>query len=144
MKIHAIYCVFAVDYSKKENLIITESKDRILFPIREIENPRHLHNEIHYNLQSFFKKTTYNPEILKNINFSHLDIQNDLVYKYLEDKPSTNIDLEKDILLLCGAILESPYDLESLEWKKFDFVKSFSDMDITNSVIDFVVEKSIL
>jgi hypothetical protein len=145
MKIHAIYCVFTSDKTKKENLIISENKDDIFFPIKEIEHPRYLHNEMHYNFQSLFKKTTYNPEILKNINFSHVDIQNDLIYKYLQEKQIENLfDIQKDLFLLCCAIVETKYELDSCFWKNFKFVKSFTDMDIISSIVDFAIEKSIL
>lgn len=145
MKIYALYCVFAVDYKKKENLIISEKNNKILFPIKEIEHPRYIHNEAYYNLQCFFKKTSYNPELLKNINFTHIDIQNELIYKYLDNKKLDNkFDINNDIFLLCCAIVETPYELDSYFWNNFKFVKSFADMDCVNSIVDFSIEKSIL
>jgi hypothetical protein len=146
MKIYAIYCIFTADQKQKENFIVSQSPDSIIFPIKEIEHPRHLHNEIHYNLQNLFKRTTYNPELLKNISFTHIDIQNDLVYKYLDNLNANNVlDINNDIFVLCCAILENRYELEtSNHWTNFKFVKSFTDMDCVNSIVDFAIEKSIL
>lgn len=145
MKIHALYCVFTLDEIKKENLVISERDDKVLFPIVEIENPRYLHNEIHYNLQKLFTRTTYNPDILANINFTYMDIQNEFVYRYLEEKELTkSFDVDNDVFILCCAIIESPYGLDKYHWEKFKFIKSFTDMDAVNSIVDLAIEKSIL
>lgn len=145
MKIYALYCVFTLDQLKKENLVISQKEDSVIFPIVQIEHPRHIHNEMHYNLQKLFTKTTYNPEILANINFTNMDIQNKFVYRYLEEKNLANFfDLDNDIFILCSSILENPYKLEGYFWSSFKFIKSFADMDSVNSIVDFAIEKSLL
>lgn len=145
MKTYAMYCVFTADHLKKENLVISQKKEEIVFPIIQIEHNRHLHNEAHYNLQSFFQKTTYNPEILKSINFTYSDVQNNLIYKYFEEKKLDNIfDLDNDIFCLYAAVLENPYPLASLFWEKFIFIKSIQNMNSINAIVDFVIERSVL
>jgi hypothetical protein len=142
--IYAIYCVLSIDHVKKENLIISKNKDKIEFPIFKIEHTRLLHNELRYNIQKILLSKTYDSDIIKNIAFSYIDIQNDLITKYIEQYYSEEFNLDNDLFIFCGMIMERAYPLMDFEWKKFDFVKSFSNLDLINSIIDFTVQKSVL
>lgn len=143
-KIYSIYCVLTIDHVRKENLLVSANKNKIEFPIFEINYPRSLINELRYNVQNLFIDKTYNKDVIKNISFSYTDIQNELILKYLEETYTDRFDLDKDIFVFCAAILDIAYPLNNFEWFKFNFVKSISGMDATNSIIDFTIEKSII
>lgn len=144
--IFVAYCVLSIDHSKKENLIISSSKDKIEFPLVKIEHPRSLHNEIRYHLQSMLLNNTYDKDIIKKIAFSYIDIQNELLMKYMENfySDDTRFDLNNDIFILVNIIMEKTYTLNHYEWHKFEFTKSIIGMDLTTSIIDFTIQKSIL
>lgn len=142
--IFSIYCILSVDHLKKENLVISSSKDGLKFPIYKIQYPRMLHNEMRYNMQSMLMPNTYNIDLIKNISFSYIDIQNELILHYIEKNYNEDVDVNKDVFIFSSTILDKIYPLNGLYWYKFDFVKSLTDMDLDNSIIDFVVQKSIL
>jgi len=142
--IYAIYCLLSADHDKKENFIVSENSESVEFPMFKIEHPKLLRNELRYNLQTIIDTKSYSIDYIKNISFSLIDIQNELIIKYLEDRYPKGIDLDNDIFILCANIFEKPVLLNRYEWKKFNFVKSLSDMDIISSIIDFTVEKSII
>lgn len=142
--IYSLHCILTIDHTKKENLIVSSSKTEISLPIFKIEHPRLLHNELRYNIQNILLDKTYNSDVIKNIAFSYIDIQNELVLQYMEKYHSDNCDLNNDIFIFCGMIMENIYPLNGFEWQKFEFVKSLTNMDIITSIVDFTVQKSIL
>lgn len=143
-KVFGVSCILSVDHKKKENLIVSCKKENIAFPIFEIEHPRLLWNELRYNIAELFFDNTYNKELIKNITFSYTGIQNELIFQYIESLNDSKYDLEKDIFVLSCIILEEPYDIKNYYWNRFKFVKSFQDMDLFNSIIDFIIQKSVL
>lgn len=142
--IYGIYCILSIDHNKKENLIVSTNENTIEFPIFRIEHPRLLYNELRYNLQNILLKQAYDAEAIKKIHFCHIELQNEIVLKYIEDNYSEKYDLNNDMFVLCAAIIEEPYNLNLFQWKKFQFAKSLLDMDLITSIIDFTIEKSIL
>lgn len=142
--LYGIYCILSIDHNKKENLIISTNDDTIAFPIFKIEHPRLLYNELRYNLQNILLKQAYNAEAIRKISFCHIELQNEIVLKYIESNYSEKYDLDKDMFVLCATIIEEPYNLNLFQWKKFKFAKSLLDMDLVTSIIDFTIEKSIL
>lgn len=144
--IFVVYTILSIDHVKKHNLIVSSAKDRIEFPIYKIEHPRSLHNEIRYNLQTMLLDKTYDKEIISKISFSYIDVQNELVLKYMENFYSDDerFDTNNDIFILVNIIIEKPYPLSQFEWRKFDFAKSITNMDLVTSIVDFTIQKSIL
>lgn len=142
--IYCIYCILAFDHNKKENLIVSSSKERIELPIFKIDHPRSLSNELRYNIKNILLEKTYNKDIIKNISFTYTDIQNDLILGHIEKNYKDQYNLDEDIFIFCGVILENLYPLNNFEWYKFDFIKSIADMDSVTSIIDFTIQKSIL
>lgn len=143
-KIYSLHCILTIDHRKKENLIVSSNKEKIEFPIFEIQHPRFLTNELRYHIQQILLDNTYNKDVIKDMSFSYTDIQNELILKYIEDTYQSQFDLDKDIFVFCAAIMENAYPLNNFDWFKFDFVKSISGMNVTNAIIDFTIQKSIL
>lgn len=142
--IFCVSCILSVDHQKRENLIVSSDKDSIVFPIFPIQYPKLLWNELRYHISELFFDDNLNKELIKNITFSHVSIQNDLIIKYMERLNNPIYNLENDIFLLSAIILEQPYDIKNYYWNRFKFIKSFQDMDIFNSIIDFIVQQSVL
>lgn len=142
--IHTIYCIVAVDHDKKQNFVLSTNTEEIQFPIVQVEHPKFLYNEIRYHFANFFLKETYNPEIIRGIGFSYTDIQNELIIKYIDDKVK-ELDTNNDLFMLCGGVIEKTYILNNnFSWNAFEFSKSFDNTDLTISLIDFIIGKSIL
>lgn len=142
--VYCVSCILSVDHKRKENLIISTQKDSIVFPIFPIQYPKLLWNELRYHISELFFYDNYNKDIIKNITFSYSGIQNDLILQYIESLNNPTYNIDNDIFVLSSVIFEEPYETKSYYWNKFRFVKSFQDMDIFNSIIDFIVQQSII
>lgn len=142
-KIHAVFCVLSSD-DKKRNLIISVNDEEIELPIVPIEQPKLLHNELRYHVQSMLLKDTYDPQILEQISFSYLDIQNHFVLQLIQEKYPDKYDLDTDVFILCSIIMSEPTPLKIFSWKEFEFIKSYTNTDLLTSIVDFVVQKSVL
>lgn len=145
-QIYCVSCILSIDHKKKENLVVSSSnnKDSITFPIFKIEHPKLLWNELRYHIAELFFDNGYNKEIIKNITFSYTGIQNELIIRYIESLNNKDYNTDEDIFLLSSIILEQPYDMKTYSWEKFKFVKSFQNMDLFNSIIDYIIQQSIL
>lgn len=144
MNIYGISCILTIDHQKKQNLIISTDSNKIVLPITKIEYPRLLFNEIRYDIQQMFDKNESISEILKDMNFAYTDIQNELLIKHIENLNDNKFDINNDIFILVAFILNQPYKLSKYTWKTFDFLKSIEHINTLNSLIDFIIEKTIV
>lgn len=144
INIYGVSCILTIDHDRRQNLVISKDKDNIILPIFKIDYPRLLFNEIKYNIQQILSNE-YDKEIIKRINFSYTDIQNEFLIKYIEDTKNYTFDTNNDVFILTSMILEKPYELHGgCLWKQFDFIKSFNNMSAFNSLVDFIIEKTII
>lgn len=144
MNIYAVPVLLTLDHNRHQNLIVSNNKNNIDLPLIKINYARLLFNQIRYDLQQMFMPKDHIQEILQHINFSYTDIQNELLIKYLEEIKYDYLDMENDIFVLVAMIVDKPYDLNRHFWKQFDFAKSLDNMSPFNSLIDFIIEKTIV
>jgi hypothetical protein len=139
MNIYTIYTILSVDEKKHKIYVLSSESDSIVFPIDQIQHVRLLQNELRYNIKHYFLNCESNG-FLENISLSFLDIQNELVLELLQKENnylSKNIDINKDIIILCGFVIPKPIE-SKLYWNEFIFdIKN--ENDISQSIIDYTI-----
>jgi hypothetical protein len=141
MRLYAVYCIITADIDKKQNYVLSLSKDQIKLPIFEIHNARTMHNELRYNAKKMFNENTI--RFIEEILVSYVDIQSDLTIKYLtEINKDGTFDLDNSIFILCGIVIEKK-EGKDFHWQKYEFSEN-SFINPLFSIIDRTIQKSLL
>lgn len=138
-KVYVYNSIITTDHQSKQNYILSSSNDNIVFPRFEIESSRFLHNEIKCKIKNLFKTNTI--RFIEEIIISFIDIQNELLIKYI-DTSGLKSDHD-DIFLLSSIILSSKID-SHLYWKNFNYEINFQSEDIVTTLIDYCLQKSLI
>lgn len=139
-KLYAIVTIIAPDIKAQKNYILSISNNKIALPIFNIESAEFLHNELRYNIKKMFSKDIR--DIIENIKFSYVEIQNDLALSYIKDININDFYTKDDLFLLTGIILDKKYTSDFF-WNEFKF-RANKVATIIDNIIDFTIQKSIL
>jgi hypothetical protein len=144
--IHTLYCLITADRSSQKIFVASSEDDSLVFPNTIIENPKFLYNEIKYNIQQMFAKNSI--QFLEEIIISFLDIQNYLLLNLIESSEKyKHIDIDHDVILLCGVVLHEPILSNKLLWKPIENQLMSNEPEKINhsyNIIKYVFDQMIL
>lgn len=143
-KIFVFNSIISIDSITKNCCVLSTQKNKITLPVFEIEQPRHLQNEIRYNTKNLFSTDLI--KTIEQIIISDLEIQNELLYNYIiEEYNDNNIkyNLDKDIFL-CSSIIIGNKLNNKLYWCEFNHLKDIKNMTAVESLINYLLGKSIV
>jgi len=140
-KIYVFNTIVTHDLSDN-TYVLSSLKDKIELPYFEIISPRYMLNEIRSNIKNLF--TTNTIRFLEEIIVSFTELQNEIVLSYIEQNYNSNIfNLDKDICIITGTILAEKIP-SNLYWHKFEHSINLDNPDITQTVVDYCIQKSLV
>lgn len=137
--IYVINCILTSDQNSKSTYILSDNQTDIILPFFRIENPRFIYNQIRYDIKNLFVSKQRLPE---EILVSFIEVENDFLIEYVEKNKQYPIDLNKDIVVLCGIILGFKDD-SKLHWKKYEFNLDTKNSNPLQSIVDHTIQKSL-
>jgi hypothetical protein len=141
MKLYAFFNIISSDINKKENYILSTDKNKIILPYSEISTPRVMMNEIKYNIKNMFDTGII--KFIEEVIISYIDIQNEILLEYVTKLDNNHFDLDKDLFLSCGIIMNKK-STSKLFWTKFEYSLDEKIDNVTFALIDTTIQKSLL
>lgn len=135
-KVLVLFCVLSYDNIKKSSCVLSITPNEIVLPFTVIEYTKTLKNELRYKIKALLdhEKSKLN---LEDIIISYLDIQNDLCIDYLTDNNNYNFNIDTDLCLLCGIILDKHYNT-SLNWVNANLLQDLTKKQQVDFIIDYI------
>jgi len=141
MKLYTVYCIITADINKKQNYVLSTKENEIELPVVELHNPQTMHNEIRYYAKKMFDDNMI--RFIEEVLVSYIDIQSDLVSKYIDTLNKDNsFDIANSLFLLCGIVIEQK-NCKNTYWNKYDFTQNAFHNPLF-SIIDRTIQKSLL
>lgn len=144
MNLNVLYGLLSVDLDQKSSYALSTKSDCLAFPILKIASARYCYNECRYNFKKFFIDNSN--EFIEFISYSFFDIQNPFVLSYLEninvqqEKPL--YDLDNELFILCGAIIEKKITKKDFYWTPFDYSIETISQNLYYPIIDQIIKRS--
>lgn len=135
-KILVLFGVMSYDNKRKASCVLSTDPKKIILPSTIIEHTKTLKNEIRYKIKALLSGEKYKLNI-EDILISYLDIQNDLCIDYLTDNNNYEFNIDTDICLLCGIILDQNYKT-SLNWVKSNLIEDVTKKQKVDLIIDHI------
>lgn len=140
-KIYVFNTIITHDLSNR-TYVLSSSKDKIELPFFEIISPRYMLNEIRSNIKNLFKINTI--RFLEEIIISFTEIQNEIILAYIEKNYDLDtFDIDNNIFVIAGTILSEKLP-SNLMWHTFDHSVNLEKPNITETVIDYCIQKSLI
>jgi hypothetical protein len=138
-QIKVFHLVFSYDLKNQNTYILSINNENIILPYSIIDKPIFIQEQIKTTILGFFQDPTIKNII--DIDICMLEIQNDLLIKYIEDNNDKySYDQNEDLCLLSSTImLDKNFSL--LHWLPIEFETDLAKKKSVDFLIDDTIKR---
>jgi hypothetical protein len=138
-QIKILHLVFSYDLKNKNTYILSTNSDDIIVPYSIIDKPIFIQEQIKTTILGFFQDPTIKNII--DIDVCMLEIQNDLLMRYIEDNNDKySYDQNEDLCMLSSTIMLDK-NFSMLNWLPIEFETDLSKKKSVDFLIDDTLKR---
>lgn len=135
-QIKIFHLIFSYDLKNKKTCILSTNNDNINIPHSIIDKPTFINEQIKTTILGFFKDPTI--KTIADIDICMLEIQNDLLMKYIEENNSYSYDPNEDLCMISSTIMLDK-NLTLLNWFPIEFETDL----LEKKAVDFLIDDTL-
>lgn len=138
-QIKILHLVFSYDLKNNSTCILSTNSEHIMLPYSIIDKPIFIQEQIKTTILGFFQDPTI--KTIVDIDVCMLEIQNDLLIKYIEDNNDKYLYDQNEDLCMFSSTIMLDKNFSILNWIPIEFETDLSKKKSVDFLIDDTLKR---